>query len=480
MSALKDTTSQVNTEQFRNFIKIGDSHGLGTIAHLNMIFNNHAAFSSHDSGLANVLVEKQENIFPGEVKSLIDDLADSLLEETIASSLVTNLTQESIQQTMDFQTQAWSCLSATMGRLAYMNGLRSPNLDELIAHDDLSTNPNGSDVIVKNKELFPECTVSHQIIATEQKVREVFNQWKAGGDPQSFSELLGKYYQQFKFDEATAHKYTDQSELGKIMFDQLSLHLKEHPLSKDARIAIIGPGARPFELEIIKKLIDESVISVSQIHGIDMQNAQQLGLSDADLAILRSQNYTLQGGQELGDWVNNHIESEDDQYDMTLFCGSVNNNNYNQLEPLKDFLNISRLLRPDGLLVYDTASFEHSPAHLAKFKELFDQNPNIPEGARKSAQFEEFIAFIFPQHIIDLYLELGGIEKVVNNVWEVDENKSRLFLIGKKSSDRVTVLGRLLESLLTSAFSDSSPRPSPVEEVTAWWRQDQGAELIQH
>lgn len=465
----------VTQDKFSEFVRSGEKYGLGVRSHLTMAFENHASFFKHDESLAEALVKNLDGIAKTEVLSLVDNLADGLLEETISSSVNTDLNPESIQRAMTFQRRVWSSLSATMGRLAYMNGHRSENLEALIGEDDLSTNSNTSTIIAQNKELFPDCPLSHQIIAAEQKVREVFNQWLAGGDPKTFAKMLDQYYAGFKFDEVTANKYTDQSELIKLMVEELGVHLKENPLPQDTKIAIIGPGAKPFELEVIKKLIEEKTLSVSQIQGIDMQTAEELGLSEDELQILQTQKYRLVGGHILGNWIDGHAQSPEDQYDLAFFCGSVNNNTYDQLEPLKDFLNLTRMLKPGGLLVYDTASLEQSPIHLQKSHELLTDNSHLPQGARPSAHFPDSLAFIFPQHIIDLYLDLAGIQKKSSKVWQVDESKSRVLLVGQKQGERAPILGRFLETLLTSAFASDAPRPSPNATATAWWSQDQGA-----
>ena len=351
-------------------------------------------------------------------------------------------------------------LSEVLGRLCWMNRIRSNGLREFIESDNLQTNSSTPEELRNFKRDFPKATTSLQILSLKPVVREIFYQWQSGKSPSDFRLEREAFYQAFEFTDATTSHYTDQDALRKRIFDNLSDQLEKNPLPANSRVTIIGTGPSPFELKVIQDLIRDGKISVSQIDGVDMQTAEALGIK-GDFP----QGYAFHGGHTLEEWAQIVKDDPSRKSSLVFFCGSVDNNEPDLFQQTRDMFHLSDLLQEGGILVYDTHSFDASPTHIEAFKQLLAIDPHAPVGARRSTHLQEFFAYIFPDYLIKLRFQLANLDIVAQDVWQVSpEVQSRNLVIGRKRSATIAPMGQLMDSLIRHAYDVPSAerRPSPV------------------
>jgi len=416
-----------------------------------------SAFRRHIAKLVGAL-SAPDSPTPQGISRVVTSFLDQLSSESL------NLTLSNHPESANFIFRSWSGLSAILGRLSWMNGARNHGLAQIIEGDDLTTDPNTLSTLAHFRELFPAARACHQILALEKYIQEVFVQWQSGANPEELHQKLLAYYQRFDYGLQTTEKYTDHSLLINNTFEHLHQLFQETPLTPGAKFTIIGPGANPPELKILQKLLDAGDIQPAQIDGIELKTAEALGLTEADFP----PDYHFHGGLTLQEWSKLVEADPTRQADAVFFLGSVNNTDPSHLNHLLDMLALARILKPGGLLIYDTASLEDSAKHLSAHQKYLEENPLAAVGAKRSAQFPEFVAHIFPAYLIQLFLDLSNLSTVDHNILQIAPDNLRHSIIARKSGD-LPPLAQLLESILTRAYSSppSSRRPSPTAVATA-------------
>lgn len=377
----------------------------------------------------------------GSLGEITDDLYQEML--SVSGGLYESLSMRELKS--NFLAKTWIAYASTIGRLLYMNGVRGLGINDLVGGDDYTTSLEEIDDLVQYKHAFPNAFRSCEILSLEQGMREVFHQWYGGADSEELAKMLDAYYRAFQFDEKTTTAYTNQSELKMVGVDNLKHLLSHEYIPLGARIAIFGPGPNPPELDVIRALQSQGLLMGVRIDGYDMQTTEALGISEEQTKEwATNDNYHFHGGQRL--------DGVDDAYDMVFSFGSSFYNDPNYFHQFRDIFKMAQLIKPGGLLVYDAASLEASPAHLEAFHKLHNVNPATPIGVRQSAHFKDFLARILPHHLLETYTGLGGVSIITEDVWSMARDKSRTMLIGRKHEVPNTSFGNLVENLISRAY----------------------------